>query len=73
MAKQPNKVELTIQEETHETNIVNVVFDGKKRIGDIEEIAEHQFQVKLADGTSFNARSYEDGLNELIMQYHLHK
>ncbi|KRM98583.1 DUF2969 domain-containing protein [Loigolactobacillus rennini] len=72
MAKQPNKIKLNIEEEKQAGATVNVVYDGKRQIGSIQE-ADAQFIVKLTNGATYHTKSYDEGLNELIMQYHLHK
>ncbi|MFD0897696.1 DUF2969 domain-containing protein [Loigolactobacillus binensis] len=72
MAKQPNKIELSIQEEQQADVTVSVVYDGKRRIGTIRPDAA-QFVIELANGEIYRAKTYDDGLNTLIMQYHLHK
>jgi hypothetical protein len=73
MAKQPTKIELKLQEEQLAGKTVQAVFDGKKQIGTVEEVDARHFKVLLPDGGTFIARSFDDGLNELIMAYHLHK
>ncbi|MFC6171086.1 DUF2969 domain-containing protein [Loigolactobacillus jiayinensis] len=72
MAKQPNKIELNIEEETQADETISVVYDGKKRIGTIKPEAT-QFVIELTNGEIYRAKTYDDGLNTLIMQYHLHK
>ncbi|KRK39018.1 DUF2969 domain-containing protein [Loigolactobacillus bifermentans] len=73
MAKQPTKIELKLQDEQLAGKTVQAVFDGKKQIGTIEEVDARHFQVLRPSGDTFIARSFNDGLNELIMAYHLHK
>lgn len=73
MAKQPTKIELKLQDEQQAGKTIQAVFDGKKQIGTIEEVDSRHFRVLLPTGDTFTARSFDDGLNELIMAYHLHK
>ncbi|MFD1319417.1 DUF2969 domain-containing protein [Loigolactobacillus zhaoyuanensis] len=72
MAKQPSKIELSIEEETQAGETISVVYDGKQRIGSIQPDAA-QFMIELANGETYHAKTYDEGLNTLIMQYHLHK
>ncbi|MCL5457460.1 DUF2969 domain-containing protein [Loigolactobacillus coryniformis] len=72
MAKQPSKIELSIEEEKQAGETINVIYDGKRRIGSIRP-ETGQFVIELTNGEIYHAKTYDEGLNTLIMQYHLHK
>ena len=72
MSKKDKNIKVAIEETTKNGNQVQQVLIGKNVVGEIEN-QENKYTAILTDGEEFNVHSFDEGIEVVLQQYHLHQ
>lgn len=72
MSKKDKNIEVEIAETVKDGKQVQQVLIGKNIIGEVKN-SDGKFAAILTDGEEFNVHSFDEGIEVLLQQYHLHQ
>ncbi|CUS26605.1 hypothetical protein FC70_GL000397 [Paucilactobacillus oligofermentans DSM 15707 = LMG 22743] len=72
MSKKDKNIEVEIAEAVKDGKQVQQVLIGKNIVGEVKN-SDGKFTAILTDGEEFNVHSFDEGIEVLLQQYHLHQ
>lgn len=73
MSKANKSINVEIKDRTDQNGeSISELFIGKKLIGSIKQLSEAKFQAVNTHDEAFHVKAFDEGVTQLIKDFHLH-